>query len=277
LRLTICMEVGTAGSAWQYSQLPTILSFLLAEPHIYMENALSKEDALVELPVSSSAPFDPFSEIRAALSFPASDPREIRTQAGAALYLVNELALAPGGADAGSQPSKLAPEQFDIVGKEIGKALRDNGVKEITVTPGANGSYGIEAKLSKPVTVPQDLVKDGCYQLDIGKDFSATVSKDATGKITIDQVKGMTAKVPGLLGRKVDADIHKIELSKAADGTTQVDTTGSRLGISSTRTRYKSGDVYDGLKKGLDNMDSRKKPPAKSKMSATDLPAVSFA
>jgi hypothetical protein len=240
-----------------------------------MENALSEADALFEGPSSSSGRSDPFSEIRAALSFPTFGPSE--RQAGGGAHRVNELALVPTDSDVGAKPSKLAPDQFDIVGKEIGKALRDNGVKEITVTPGANSDYAIEAKLAKPVTIPQDLVKDGCYQLDIGKDFSATVSKDATGKITIDQIKGMTAKVAGLFGRKVDADIHKIELSKAANGTTQVDTTGSRLGITSTQTRYKNGDVYDGLKKGLDNMDSGKKPPAKSKMSAIDFPALSFA
>jgi hypothetical protein len=202
---------------------------------------------------------DPFSELRSQLSSPPDSPQtRAQTKAGDNLTVAKagESTVAAGTAET----TVLTPDKFDVVGPTIAKALRDNGVKEITIKPGTTkGSYQFDAKLDKPVTVPQDINKDGCYQLDIGKNFSAEVSRGANGKFIIDHIQGMTAKIDSVIGkRKVDALVEKIEMSKAADGTTQLDTTGSRFGIQNTRTKYKNGDVYDGMKDAVEKLDARK-------------------
>lgn len=178
----------------------------------------------------------------------------------------------------------IAPKQFDdLLGPEIGKALRDGGSKEVVITPGANGVHKIEVQVPKPVVVPQDNAKDGCYQLDIAKGFSAEMSRDANGKITIGNIKGITAVVDGVLGGKKTATILGIALSKGPNDdkgkpTTQVDSTGSRLGIEQTRTKYKDPKIYEGAKKMMDYIESSKagKGAKKADLGALDIPSLTL-
>jgi hypothetical protein len=178
---------------------------------------------------------------------------------------------------AGSESITVGPEKFDMVGPEIAKALRNNGVKEVTIRAAASGNH-VEAQLKQPATVPQDMKTDGCYQLDVGKKFSADISRGADGTITIENIEGLTAKIDNILRtRKVDAVVHKIVISKAADGTTQVETTGSRLGVESTRTKFKEPSVYKDLKEAMDRVEAektRKGIAPKRQSSALELPAI---
>lgn len=155
------------------------------------------------------------------------------------------------------KPITLTEDHFDKIGPKATDILKGAGVTEISITPGQNGVDKIHAKLDQPFEIEQDPKKaDGVSKLIVGKDFTADMSKGKNGEITFDNIKGLKAETN--LGI---ANVVKIQLSRDANGDTEITSVGRKGIFSRTKTRTVPGEVMDKAETIYDRMQELKKNP----------------
>ncbi|MBS1955934.1 MAG: hypothetical protein JST89_17245 [Cyanobacteria bacterium SZAS-4] len=145
----------------------------------------------------------------------------------------------------GEKKTTLKANDFEKIGPKAAEFLKQNGISEISITPGKNGAPDkIEATLDKPLSIDQDPAVDGCRKLKVDKHFSAEVSKKPDGTIVFDNIEGLKAETKVLYSWK-DASVTHIELRKNEKGETEITSTGELGAFSRTRTRVKPAEIME--------------------------------
>lgn len=145
----------------------------------------------------------------------------------------------------GGPKTTIKANEFERIGPKAAEFLRQNGISEISITPGKDGAPDkIEATLDKPLSIDQDPAVDGCRKLKVGKHFSAEVSRKPDGAIVFDNIEGLKAETKVLLSWK-DASVTRIELRKNEDGDTEITSTGELGAFSRTKTRVKPAEIME--------------------------------
>lgn len=165
------------------------------------------------------------------------------------------------------QKRTLKADEFEKIGPKAAEFLKQNGVTEISITPGKDGAPDkIEATLDKPLSITQDPEVDGCRKLKVGTHFSAEVSKKPDGTIVLDNIDGLKAETKVLLSWK-DADVKRIELHKNEEGETEITSTGKLGAFSRTKTRVKPGEIMEKAGTLFERLEKLKEQsPTKDKM-----------
>lgn len=157
----------------------------------------------------------------------------------------NDSGLAMLQKQEGGQKVTLKADAFEKIGPKAAEFLKQNGISEISITPGKNGAPDkIEATLDKPLSIDQDPAVDGCRKLKVDKHFSAEVSRKPDGTLVFDNIEGLKAETKVLLSWK-DANVTHIELRKNEKGDTEITSTGELGAFSRTKTRVKPAEVMD--------------------------------
>lgn len=149
-------------------------------------------------------------------------------------------------------PEKISyqPGAFEKVLPDYAKALKEKGVQEITVTPGAQ-VHRIEAKSKGEITVDRD------PPLLIGTDFSCDLQKSPDGTITINNISGMAATAFGF-----KLPVLSIEFKKTADGKTEIHSKAQGKFRVREKTEVEAdSSTYDQLNQFIDDMKKKKQAP----------------
>ncbi len=162
--------------------------------------------------------------------------------------------------EGGQKKTTLKANEFEKIGPKAAEFLKQNGISEISITPGKNGAPDkIEATLDKPLAIDQDPAVDGCRKLKVDKHFSADVSRKPDGTIVFDNIEGLKAETKVLLSWK-DASVTHIELRKNENGDTEITSTGELGAFSRTKTRVKPAEIMEKAGTLFERLEKLKEP-----------------
>jgi hypothetical protein len=138
---------------------------------------------------------------------------------------------------------EISEKDFERIGPKARQVLTDAGVTRLTIKPG-QGFDTYEAYLKKSMEIAQDPNVDGTRKITMATHFKADVSKNSDGTLTLDNIQGLTAESKIIL-RFREAQVDRIQLRQTADGKSEIISTGSWNGMSSTKTRIQPAEVFE--------------------------------
>lgn len=158
--------------------------------------------------------------------------------------------------DAAKKPIVVSEKDFDKLGDETARALRDNGVQRITVREG-QGADQITVDSKRAIDVTPNPPSDKVRSIEIGTQLQSIVHKEKDGSIYMDNIDGLTATV-NVLGAWQDVPITRVVLTPLPDGRTRITVTGQVGLFSQTQSAVKDGEIYKRADTLIDKLDDLK-------------------
>lgn len=158
------------------------------------------------------------------------------------------------------KPIVITDKEFDELGPDNAKLLRDAGVVKMTIEVGTNNDRGT-IELKKPLDITPNPPAENLRKIEIDRLMQANVRKDKAGSIYVEDIRGLSAVV-NVLGAWQNVPITRVVLTPTADGKTMITVTGQVGFFPHTQSSIKPGDLYkqaDALTDKLDEIKKNKK------------------
>ncbi len=157
------------------------------------------------------------------------------------------------------KPVVVNEKDFDNLGPEVAKALRDGGVERISVQEGrASDHLGVDLK--KPLDITPNPPSDNVRKIEIGERLDVDIHREKDGSIYMDNIRGLTAIV-NVLGAWQNVPITRVVLTPTADGRTRITVTGQVGLFSQTQSSVKEGEILKKAGALVDKIDELQKKP----------------
>jgi hypothetical protein len=160
-----------------------------------------------------------------------------------------------------AKPIVVSDKDFDNLGADVAKALRDGGVERFSVQVG-RGSDHLGVDLKKPLDITPDPPSQNVRKIEIAERLDVDVHREKDGSVYMDNIRGLSAIV-NVLGAWQNVPITRVVLTPTADGRTRITVTGQVGLFSQTQSSVKDGDVLkkaDALMDKIDEIKKRGKP-----------------
>lgn len=156
-----------------------------------------------------------------------------------------------------ARPVVVTDKDFDKLGPELAKALRDGGVEKISVQAG-RGSDHLAVDLKKPLDITPDPPSQNVRKIEIDERLDVDVHREKDGSIYMDNISGLTALV-NVLGAWQNVPITRVVLTPTADGRTRITVTGQVGLFNQTQSSVKEGDILKKADALIDKIEELKK------------------
>lgn len=155
------------------------------------------------------------------------------------------------------KPVVIKEKDFDQLGADVAKALRDGGVEKFSVQVG-RGSDHVQAELKKPLDITPDPPSSSVRKIEIAEKLDVDIHREKDGSIYMDNIQGLSAVV-NILGAWQNVPITRVVLTPTADGRTRITVTGQVGLFSQTQSSIKEGEIIKRADALVDKIDELKK------------------
>lgn len=157
------------------------------------------------------------------------------------------------------KPVVVSEKDFDTLGPEVAKALRDGGVEKISLQEGRSSDH-LGVDLKRPLDITPNPPSDNVRKIEIGERLDVDVHRENDGSIYMDNIRGLTAVV-NVLGAWQNVPITRVVLTPTTDGRTRITVTVQVGLFSQTQSSVKEGAILKNADALVDKIEELKKKP----------------